>query len=93
MSNETAWSRCKSALSDISQAAAADCIFWTVEQAQKVDNNSSQLQLIWGWGNSQQGREVMRVVPWLDRQQDAAAAIRDMMRHLLATHSLMKVSS
>lgn len=88
-----AWSRCKTALSDVTQpSSAVKYIFWTAEKTAKPDGCPDQLQLVWGWGSSQLGREVMRVVPWLDKQAEGAAAVRDIMRHMMRSYSLMKVS-
>lgn len=89
---EEAWSRCQTALSDVSQPSSApQYIIWAAEQTNKPDGSPDQLQLVWGWGSSQLGREVMRVVPSLVKEAEGAAAVRDIMRHMLKSYSLMKV--
>lgn len=50
------------------------------------------MQLWWAWElGPLQGREVMALQPPLQQQQDGAAALRNIMRHMMDSYSALKV--
>jgi hypothetical protein len=51
------------------------------------------VQLTWSWqrSNNSQVREMMRVMPLLQQQQDSSSTIRLVMTHIMASYSALKV--